>query len=274
MAVSTVTSTSATTTTTIPQPVYRKEEYSVAGIVLKFFDEKAKDIAKALGYTGFWAGQIAPGLPPEVKSFSATMGDFKNFIAITEIPKKTVEAFAAFSALWANMSSPNGSATKAWAALGEAFTKVASWTNSFVDGIDFSSRFIAIDTSVMTWLKGTSFAATFGSSVKGAWEQIQKIGNTVAAQTIKTAFYAISFLRDTSYALLGAKGLFCILTATPMVPWMMVGLLTSGLTFTIGGYFYEKLYDPEGKGKNLNPDVVIANNLARRAYQQQTGLTV
>jgi len=270
MAVSTVTS----TTTVIPQPVYRNEEYTVAGIVLKFFDEKAKDIAKALGYTGFWAGQIAPGLPPEVKSFSATMGEFKNFISATEVPKKTVEAFAAFSALWANVSSPTGSATKAWAALGEAFTKAAAWTNSVVDGVDFSSRFVAIDTSVMTWLKGTSFAATLGSSAKGAWEQIQKISNAVAAETTKTSFYVISFLRDTSYALLGAKGLFCILTATPMVPWMMVGLLTAGLTFTIGGYFYEKLYDPEGKGKNLNPDVVIANNLARRDYQQRTGVTV
>lgn len=264
MGISSVTSTS----TAITQPVYKNEEYTIAGMVLKFFDEKAKDIAKTLGYTSFWAGQAISGLPPEVRSFGATMGEFKNFVSATEVPKKTVEAFAAIGEFWGSINSP-----KAWEALGNAFTKTAAWTNSFVDGVDFGSRFIAIDTTVMTWLKGTSFAATLGSSAKGAWEQIQKISNAVASETTKTAFYAISFLRDMSYTLLGAKGLFCILTATPMVPWMMVGLLTAGLALTITGYFYEKLYDPEGKGKNLNPDIVISNNLARRAFQQQSGIT-
>ena len=250
--------------TAIPPPVYRNEQYTVADAILKFLAEKTKDVAKILSYTGFWAGQAVPGLPPEVKSFSATMGEFKNFVSATEVPQKTVAVFAAYSAMFASMT---------WKAVGEAFSKTAEWTNAFVDGIDFSSRFVAIDTAVMTWLKGISFGATLGNSTKGAWENIQKMGATAAAESKKVAFYGISFLRDLSYAAVGAKGLFCIVTVTPMVPWVMVGLLTAGLTFTIGSYFMEKLYDPDNKGKNLNPDIVIANNLARRRYQQQTGAT-
>lgn len=261
--------TTATTTRAIPPPVYQNEQYSVAGVVLKFFDEKAKDVAKVLGYAGFWAGQAVPGLPPEVKSFSATMGEFKNFISATEVPKKTVEMVAAYRGLWNSMNCSTGSGDQAWTALGEAFKKTTGWINSVVDGVDFSSRFVAIDTEVMTWLKGTSFAATMGGAIKGASEQIEKISKALATETTKISFYAINLLRDTSYGLLGAKGLFCIVTATPMVPWVMVGLLTAGLTFTIGGYFYEKLYDPEGKGKNLDPEIVISNAMARRAYERR-----
>jgi hypothetical protein len=44
-----------------------------------------------------------------------------------------------------------------------------------------------------------------------------------------------------------------------------------GLTLTISGYFYEKLHDPEGKGKNLNPENVIENHLARQEYQRRLG---
>ncbi|GEM_PF-5140902 len=267
MAVSSTTS----STNTIPPPVYQNEQYSVAGMVLKFFDEKTKDIAKVFGYTGFWAGQAVPNLPPEVKSFSATMGEFKNFVSATEVPKKTVEAAAAYRTLWKSMNCSTGAASQAWTALGEAFKKTTGWINSVVDGIDFSSRFIAIDSSVMTWLKGTSFAATMGGAIKGVSEQIEKIGKALSTETAKINFYSINFLRDTSYALLGAKGLYCIVTATPMIPWVMVGLLTAGLTFTIFGYFYEKLYDPEGKGKNLDPEIVLNNTLLRRAYERQIG---
>jgi hypothetical protein len=256
--------TSAVTTAAIPRPIYQNEHYTVADAILKFLAEKTKDVAKVLGYATFWWGQAQPGLPPEVKSFSVTMGEFKNFVSMTEVPQKTVAAIAAISALWAN---------KTWKALGDAFSKSAEWTNAFVDGIDFGSRFVAIDTAVMTWLKGISFGATFGNSTKGAWENLQKMGRTAAAETTKTAFFTISFLRDMSYATLGAKGLFCIITATPMVPWIMVGLLTAGLTFTILGYFMERLYDPDNKSKNLNPDIVIANNLVRRRYEQLTGAT-
>ena len=240
---------------------YLPEEYTVAGVVLKFFEEKVKDVAKALGYTGFWLGQAIPNLPPEVKSFSGTMGDFKNFVSATEVPKKGAEMVSAYNALFAAIASAN----RVSEAANEAFKKTTAFVNSVVDGIDFGSRFVAINTTVMTWLKGVNFTATLGSAINGIREQIGNISKHYG-ETSKVHLYVLNGLRDLAYAAVGVQGLYSILTVTPVLPWLMVGCLTVGLTMTIGGYFYEKLCDPEGKGKNLNPEVVIRNSLARASH--------
>src|SRR5580692_11223194 len=94
----------STAATTIQPPVYKPEEYTIAGIVLKFFDDKVKDLAKGLGYAFFWVGQAIPDAPPQVRSFSTLMGNFKNFVSATEVPKKSVEAWEALSGLWVNLT--------------------------------------------------------------------------------------------------------------------------------------------------------------------------
>ena len=108
-------------------PKYRPEEYSIAGMVLKFFDEKAKDFSKVLSYTTFWVGEALPDMPSQAKRFSSTMGDFKNFISATEVPKKAMEAVTAVSALWADRTAT---------AAREVFKKMTTLTNSVVDGIN------------------------------------------------------------------------------------------------------------------------------------------
>ncbi len=279
------TSTTATTTrpisstaaTTIQPPVYKAEEYTTAGIILKFLEEKVKDFAKGIGYLGFWVGQAIPDAPPQVRSFSTLMGNFKNFVSATEVPKKTSELWDALTGkegLWTNLTNKvTSQADSTWGkvgtAAGEVFKKSTSLTNSVVDGIDLSSTFIAIDAQVMTWLKGFNFAATLGGAGYGAIEQVQKFSATDKDEVHKQRLYMINLARDVSYAVLGAMGLFFVLTATPIVPWMIVACLTSGLACTLGGYFYEKVYDPEGKGKNLDPDVVIKNNIARKDYERR-----
>ncbi len=270
-------STSSTAATTIQPPVYKTEEYTIAGIVLKFLEEKVKDIAKGLGYTAFWVGQAIPDAPPQVRSFSTLMGNFKNFVSATEVPKKSSELWEALTGkegLWTNLTSKvKGHADSTWGkvgtAAGEVFKKTTSLTNSVVDGIDLTSNFVAIDAKVMTWLKGFNFAATLGGAGYGAVEQVQKFAATDKDEVHKQRLYLINLARDVSYAVLGAMGLFFVVTATPIVPWMIVACLTSGLTLTLGGYFYEKVYDPEGKGKNLDPDIVIKNNIARREYESR-----
>jgi hypothetical protein len=257
-------------TAAIRAPVYKPEEYTTAGIILKFFDDKAKDIAKTLGYTGFWLGQAIPGLPPEVKSFSGTMGDIKNFVGATEVPKKVVEASQAYSAL----SEAISTGVRVNEAGRKAVTKTTSLVNSLADGANLGSKFLPVDTSVMEKLNAVNSAATLTGSSIGAYEQYEKYQNAAAAnETTKAHFYGINFFRDLAYASVGAYGLACFVTATAVVPWIMIGMLTAGLALTIFGYFYEKSYDPEGTGKNLNPDVVIANQIAKRQYQAQVAAT-
>lgn len=270
MSGSTSAASSRVATPRIHPPVYKPEEYTTAGIILKFFEEKTKDVAKALGYTGFWLGQAIPGLPPEVKSFSGTMGEIKNFASATEVPKKVVEAGQAYSAL----SEALATGVRVNEAGRKAVTKTTSLVNSVVDGVSLASRFAPIDTSAMEKLNALNSAATFVGSSVSSYEQQEKYQNAVAAnETTKAHFYGINFFRDATYAAVGAYGLGCFLTATAVVPWIMVGLLTAGLALTIWGYFYEKSYDPEGTGKNLNPDAVIANQIAKRQYQAQVAAT-
>lgn len=248
---------------TIQPPVYKPEEYTVASVILKFFEDKAKDLAKVFGYTGFWLGQAAPNL--SLGPFSERMGEFKNFVSATEIPKKMIEAKDSYVALFTALTSGG----RVEEAARKAFTKTTSAFNSIVDSIDLASRFTVINTTVMTWLKGLNFGATLGGSSVGAYEQYEKYQGTKPYETVKAHFYAINFLRDATYASVGAYGLGCMVTATPLIPWVMVGLLTVGLLTTIGGYFFEKLHDPEGAGKNLNPDLVIANIAAKNRYEAQ-----
>ncbi|MBS0603756.1 MAG: hypothetical protein JSS60_01825 [Verrucomicrobia bacterium] len=259
---STTTTQPITTATAATPRVRQPEEYTVAGVVLKFFEEKAKDVAKALGYTAFWVGEATPGLPPQVKTFSSTMGDFKNFVSATEVPKKTVEAFDHLKKTWVALTDSTGTWTKVGHASREAFEKVASLTNSIVDGIDFSQRFISYDQTAMTWLKGLNFAATLGGAGSGAIKQVEKIAQAEQHETIKIGYHWINLARDVSYVVLGVLGLVMVAGLAPIAPWMFVACLTSGLSFTIGSYFYEKLYDPESKGANLDPKAVIANRQA------------
>jgi hypothetical protein len=228
--------------------------YTFGEVCLKFCDEKVKDIAKTFGYGSFWVAQAIPHAPIELKHFGTTMGEFKNFVSFTEIPKKTKELWEAAANWWANAGQDS--------TLRNVFKKGTSLTNSVVDSVDLSSRYVGIDAATMSTLKGINFAATCGGGVNGALEQAQNLYSKVEGETLKAAFYGINFLRDLTYGVFGGYGIYCIYTATPLIPWVMVGLLSTGLALTILGYFVEKLYDPERKGKNLNQEDLI------RLYQR------
>lgn len=247
----------------IPPPAYRREEYTVKDVVLKFFEEKAKDVAKAFGYTSFWVGHALPNSPQELRAFGATMGEFKNFVSATEVPKKALELWESLSGLWSVRACDSDIVYKARL---NVFKKATGFTNAFVDSIDFSSRFVAINSEVMKWFKGISFAATASSALNGIREQVNNV-SIAGNNTSKTTFHMINGARDVSYFVLGVIGLGGIVTGTVIAPWMMVACLTSGITWTTTSFFYEKLYDPLGEGKNLNPEAVIFNNMerARRA---------
>ncbi len=262
--------TSAVSTSVAPQPALKKEEYSIVEVALSYIKEKPRDIVKALGYGTFWAGQAVPGLHPNVQNFSFYMGDVKNLLGAIEVPDKAYALWTSLGGLWTNMTQTiAGDANATWAKVGDAarktFKDATGLTNSVCDGIDFSTKYFQYEAEVLRWVKGIGFAATLTGSGVGAAEQIHNISKMTTCDPKKTTLYLINLARDVSYVALGSIGLFFVVSATPVVPWMILACLTSGLTFTIGGFFYERIVDPENKGKNLNPAVVVENVIAQRA---------
>ena len=162
-----------------------------------------------------------------------------------------------------------GAADATWTKVADAgrktFKDTTGLVNACCDGIDYGTKYIPIDKGAMTWIKGVNFASTLAGSGVAAGEQIYNIATTAQdPEGKKLTLYLINLARDVSYVALGAIGLFFVVTATPIVPWMILACLTSGLALTIGGFFYERLVDPENKGKNLNPAAVVENVVAQR----------
>jgi hypothetical protein len=256
------TSATTTTSTTLIPPVPKPAEYTTADLVLTFFKEKFKDLAKTGSYIAFWATQAMPDLPKNVTQFNTTLRDFKNFVSMTELPQKVYELGTSIQKAAAATAEKVGSASR------EVFKNSMSLINTVGDSIDFVHVFVPISKEVMRWVSGINFAATIGFAGNGVIEQVQHIQGTKAEDSKKKIFHMINIARDVSYLVLGIIGLGFILTATPMIPWMIVACLTSGLALSIGSYFYEKIYDPENKGKNLNPAIVIENQVNQRNYER------
>jgi hypothetical protein len=266
-ATSAITSAALSTTAVTTAPPVIPAEYSITDLVLAFFKEKVKEIAKAGSYLAFWTTEAIPDLPQNVTKFNFLLRDFKNFISTTEIPEKLHTLSGSVTTLLTDLSS--ATMEKVGTAARKVFKDTMSLINSTGDGIDFASLFIPISKEALRWVTGINLAATLGFAGNGAVEQIQNISGMTKIDTKRTAFYLINLARDTSYVALAVIGLGFVLTGTAMVPWMIVTCLTSGLTFSIGSYFYERLVDPENNGKNLNPAIVVKNHVNQRNYERR-----
>ena len=261
--------TAATATSTTPfQP--KSEHYTVTDVVLAFFKEKAKDLAKAGSYLAFWATEAMPDTPQNVTKFNTTLRDFKNFISATEVPQKLYDLSGSVMALGGSVKdvftgAAEATLSKVGSTARKAFKDSMSAINATADTIEFTKLFVPISKETLRWVSGINFAATMGFAGNGVLEQVENFAKNTSCDQKKTAFYMLNTARDVSYLVLGIIGFTCFVTATPIIPMTIVACTTAGLTFTIGSYFYEKLVDPEHKGKNLNPAIVVENVVAQRA---------
>jgi hypothetical protein len=260
--------TSAISSITSAASVPRPAEYSITDLALTFIKERGKDIAKAGSYLAFWATQAIPDLPPNVTKFNFLLKDFKNFISVTEIPEKLCTLSGSVSNIITDL--PSATMGKVGTAARKVFKDTMSLINSTADTIDFASLFVPICKETLRWVSGINCAATAGFAGNGIIEQIQNINGMSKIDPKRTAFYLINLARDVSYLAVGVIGLASVLTIAPVAPWMIVSCLTSGLSFSIGSYFYERLVDPENKGKNLNPAIVVENQINQRNYAQRS----
>lgn len=247
-------------------------EYTATSLILTFFKDKGKDIAKIFAYSSFWYNQSLPENNPAVQNFSFFMGDVKNVYSTIEIPEKASELWESLLGLWTVLTQwVDGVADLTWQATSKAAIKIlkngSGLATNLCDGLDISSKLVTIDKGMMTWIKGINFSCVLiGTTIDGAEQASNLVGMYQQDNwsNAKAALYMINIARNASYFVLGYIGLTCIATGTPIVAWQMVACLTSGLLWTIGGYFYERIADPEGKGKNLNPAVIAQNALANR----------
>jgi hypothetical protein len=271
--ISAITSVVSSTTTTMNRiPAPKPAEYSITELVLAFFKEKVKDLAKIGSYLAFWTIEAIPNLPPNVTKFSFMMRDFKNFISATEVPEKLYTLGGSLNNfVCSKLAGKTLKGFGTWEEVGTASRKVFKDTldliRSTADSIDFAHLFIPISKETLKWVSGISLAATIGFSGNSVIEQMQNINGMNNIDPNRTNFYLINLARDVSFIAFGVISLTSLLTATSVAPWVLVACLTSGLTFSIGGYFYERIVDPENKGKNINPAVAVENYVNQRNVQ-------
>jgi hypothetical protein len=254
---------------TLPQLAPKDLHYSATDIALIFLKERVKDVVKILRYTAYWSNQLIPGLPSNVVKFGSTMGDLKNFLSATEIPERAVSVLKAASVMGEQFKKKvTGHSSITWQKVGESASKVLKessiLTNNISDTLDFSTRFIAIDKTFLSHFQTFNFGSAIVGNGIEAIERIQNINTVPRIDTRRKMLHFISLARAVSYVAFGALGLFFTFSGIAAIPWVLVACVTSGLLFTIGGYFYEKIYDPEEKGKNLKPSAVIENMLRQR----------
>lgn len=202
----------------------------------EFMTTKQKDIVKLFGYATGWTSISLPSEDPTgqlLGRVSGFMGDTKNLLSALEIPDKTVKLRKAVSDFIAEPSFEGARKV--------LFKELTGLINPVCDGIDFSTKFVPITTEAMRTVKTVNFAATFIGAGNSAIEQVQKINNLTEIDTQKTTLHLINIARDVSYVALAVIGLSSIFLGFAAAPWMFLTCLTSGLLFTIGGFFYDRV---------------------------------
>lgn len=244
-------------------PVARNTDKDFSDIFFSFFKERVKDIAKGVGYATFWTVKALPTIPAPIKEFGEWMRDVKNFISMTEIPEKIAKVVDSAKKFFEKPSVPTGRT---------AVKENMGFANAVLDTVELlgGRHILPLSKETLKCFGAANFGATLVSSGIGAYEHVEKIDKAGPNDEGKVGLWLINLARDVSYVALGAFGLFCFFAgfaAAPFYPVVMVACLTSALTFSIGGYFYERIVNPEGKQNDQNK--VIANLQDQNRYFEQ-----
>lgn len=214
----------------------------------EFLTTKQKDIVKLFGYATGWTSISLPSdhstgqLLGRVSGF---MGDTKNLLSAIEIPDKAVNLRKAVSDFIAEPSFEGARKV--------VLKEFTGLVNPVCDAIDFSTKFVPITAEAMRAVKTANFTATLIGAGNSAVEQVQKINNLTEIDSQKTTLHLINIARDVSYVALAIIGLSSMFLGFAAAPWMFLTCLTSGLLFTIGGFFYDRVVvNLDGKHTDLN----------------------
>ncbi len=235
-------------------------------IVLEFFKDKGKDIAKVIGYTCDWMNQLIPDMPSNVQVISLGAKNFKNFFSMLELPEKVSKFKNAVVALVSDTTLSTVQKVRNFIKEGTGLF------SAFSDTTELTSQVLPVGKEFLKSVKTLNLGSTFLGAGNSAIENMQKFAGTKADEQERQTLYLINTARDVSYFVFASYMLGCMAAGVSVVGMAVLGMLTSGLVFTIGGFFYERMVDPEKKGMNV-PQAVI-NNFKREVAQRRSAPVV
>ncbi len=232
------------------KPITRIADQDFSDIFFSFFKGQVIDIAKGVGYATFWITKALHPLPYQYREFGKLMRDVKNFISFTEIPEKLTKVVKSVKEFFENPSIPAGCT---------AVKENMGLANSLLDSIELigTRKIFRIGKEPLIYFEAANHGAILVGSGISAYENVDKIDQAAPDESAKAGLYLINLARDVSYVVFGAFGLFCFFAgfaAAPFYPVVMVACLTTALTFSIGGYFYERIINPEENPNYFDPN--------------------
>lgn len=219
-------------------------------IVLEFFKDKGKDVAKTIGYTCSWMIQLFPSMPANAQVIADGMKNTKNFFSALELPEKIMKFHHAVVSLVSDTTLSVVQKVRNFVKEGTGLF------NAFADTTELSSIYLPVGKEFLHSVKTLNLGATFLGAGNSAVENIQKYASTKASEQERQNLYMINTARDVSYFVFAGYVLGCAFMGATVVSAVVLGLLSSGLAFTMAGFYYERKVDPEKKGMNV-PSAVI-----------------
>jgi hypothetical protein len=222
-------------------------------VLSEFLSTQQKNIVKLVGYATGWTSLGLPDQPVGQLAgrVSGFMGEAKNVLSAIEIPGKASSFHQAASKFIAEPTLDSGRVV--------AFKELPGLVSPICDTVSLCHKFLPLSSEAMQTVKNVSSTFTLISSGHSALEQIQKIHQMEEINPKRTALYLNNLARDVSYVAVAVLGLI------GLSGWVLLACLTSGLVFTITGFFYDRIVvNADGKHTDLNK--VNANLRAELAY--------
>ena len=170
------------------------------------------------------------------------MGDIKNILSSFEIPSRTKKIWDCLFADPKNTTLKPEEGT-----LSNIFKESALLVNNVYDGLSYVAEYVVINKETIRYASGINSLATIGGCGTSALEHISKLRSGKANDP---TYSTVLLARDLSYVAVGAIGIYTFATGATVAPWKILACITSGLTFSITGHFYNQMRDPEDKGRD------------------------
>lgn len=203
--------------------------------------DKIKDWIKVFRYTATYVEYFNPNAPEAVHAFGSQMSEFKNFLSIRELYKKTQAVY--FSLCKVAKEPVERSVISVFGASTDLMSSV-------VDSLNFASRFVYMNASVLKLISKNTDMAKFACAILSTGKDSKALAAVMGDEHSSDALIVAHMLRlavDISYI---ALGIFSIgFSAVGLAPSAIV--LTSWSAFatviSLISYFQDKMCDPYQK---------------------------
>lgn len=220
--------------------------YSLGEVFDRSLTDKLKDWVKILRYATFYVGYFNPEALAVARLFGSSMGEFKNFLSIKELHKKTRGVYNSLDELLTKRTSR---------AAGAVFVASTGLMNSFLDGANFASRFVPLNSPVLQCMGRISPLAKTVSALINASTDYKTFNKATKAIDVELQILSlIKLSMDVAYIALGI--LFVGFPVVGLAPSFFATTTWSALatTLSLSAYFYDKMYDPTHKNSDVNWD--------------------